>query len=313
MTESLTFAHLTDIHLATRGDSWGSLGSLAGALFAAAVDELNALDDLAFVLITGDVIERGIPPEIERFHALIAPLKCPWHFVPGNHDGYVDPESPDTLPPHEAVARIDPRLADPVPYPRRAYWHRAVGRGIHLIGLDSRVGDDWYGRVGPAQIGWLDETLAAHAADLAIVAAHHPLHRLTALSEQPWWSNFICEDGAEVEAVLDRHPNARLVLSGHHHVNQLRRRGGRLHVHTAALSGYPCAYRVVRVAPEGSGWRVRVETRSPADAGQLKRALDQLLDSDITYRYEPENLTAWAEFAAGGPDDLTFDGVLGSG
>jgi Icc protein len=310
MKQPLTFAHLTDIHLATRSDSWGTLGSLAEQLFATTVSELNAMDDLDFVLITGDVIDQGVPPEIERFHSLLAPLKRPWHFVPGNHDGYIDPASPDTLPPEEAVARIDPRLADPVPYPQRAYWHRTVGPGIHLIGLDSRIGDEWNGRVDAAQIAWLDETLGAHGDDLALVAVHHPLHPLMALDEQPWWSNFICDNGAEVEAVLDRHPNARLVLSGHHHVNQLRRRAGRLHVRTAALSGYPCAYRIVRVAPEGDGWCVRVETRSPADEGQLKRALDKLLDSVTARRYDFDDRMAWAGVAAGGPDDLTFDGVL---
>jgi 3',5'-cyclic-AMP phosphodiesterase len=312
MLSPLTFAHITDVHLAEHGDSWGTLGSLSEHLLAKAIDRFNAQDDVAFVLITGDVLDRATPGELELFNALIGKLRKPWHYVPGNHDGYHDPDSPETLAPQEAVARIDPRLADPAPGPQRAFYSRAVADGLRLIGLDSRLPGTWNGLIGAEQLAWLRAELDACRDDQVIVATHHPLHNLSARNKQPWWSNFICDNGPEVEALLDAHPNVRLVLSGHHHASQLRERRSRLHVSTSALSGYPCAYRTIRLTPgDGPGAvHVQVETVSLADEGTRKQAYDLLVESETAHLYDPADPSAWANFVAGRPQDQGFTGWL---
>ncbi len=316
MTNPISFAHLTDIHLALNGDSWGTLGTLAERLLAETIARLNAQPDLDFVVITGDVVDEATPGEIERFNALIAGLEKPWHFVPGNHDGFRAPNHPDTLGPEEVIPRIDPRLADPPPYPQRVAWSRAVAEGVRLIGLDSRLPGTWNGRIDPEQVAWLRGELDAHRDALVILAVHHPLHNLIARNREPYWSNFICDNGAEVDSLLDAYPNVRMVLSGHHHANQIRRRGNRLHVNTAALTGYPCSYRLIWLAPgenspAGGRWHVQIETRSPADEGTRKLAYDLMLSSEVAYRYNSDDPSAWAEVVAGREEDQAFDGWLG--
>ncbi len=311
MPVSVRFAHITDIHISDSHQSWGTIGTLAEALLARAVVEINAMPDLDFVVFGGDVLDRATSAEAGRFAVIMAALEKPWHFVPGNHDGFVDPNHPDALAPHEAVSLIDPRLSSPRPDAQRAYWSRTVGDGVQLIGLDLRLPDTWNGRIDAAQLGWLREELDAHRDGLVLLAVHHPLHPLTARDIEPWWSNFICDNGEEVEVVLDAHPNVRIVVTGHHHAQQIRRRGGRLHVATGPLGGYPCVYRTIRVMGEPGAWQAQVETHAPATEGELKQALDLLVELAVAARYNPDDPSAWAEVVEGGAAGRTFEGPLG--
>lgn len=306
----LHFAHITDVHISEHEQSWGALGTLAERLLHKAIAQLNTLDDLDFVLFTGDLLDLATPSELERLVAALGDLHKPWHFVPGNHDGYIDPRHPEAYAPHEALPLIDPRLAHPLPEAQRAYWSRPVGEGIRLIGLDSRRPDTWAGEIGVEQMAWLMEELDAHRHELILIAVHHPLHYLTPRNIAPWWSNFICENGQQVEMLLDAFPGVRMVLSGHHHANHISRRGGRLHISTGALGGYPCTYRTIRLEPVRDGWRVQVVTHSPADERERKQALDALLESSIARRFDAHDPSAWAEFVLGKPRDRVFEGVL---
>jgi Icc protein len=310
MTTTLHFAQLTDIHLTEAPHTWGTLGAESGDLLRQSIADLNRMADLDFVLITGDAVDAATSAEIAVFNDIMRGLEKPWHFVPGNHDGYNDPDSPNTLPAHEAVPRIDPRLAEPVPYVQKAYWSRPVKPGVQLIGLDSRMDDTFNGVVDAEQLAWLERELDAHRDKLVLIAVHHPLYNLNPINERGWWRYFICDNGAQVEAVLDRHPDARLVLSGHHHASQIRRRGGRLHVSTGALSGYPCVYRTIRLDRQNSGWHVQIKTHSPANDGLVKKAYDLLVEADVAHQFDPGNPARWADFCAGEPDDHSFDGLL---
>jgi Icc protein len=307
---TLHFAHLTDIHITRNHQTWGTLGELSRSLLCDTIARLNTIPDLDFVLITGDVIDQATEEEIGHFNNLLARLEKPWHFVPGNHDGFIDPAHPDALPPSEAVARLDRRFSPETAGVQQATFSREVGAGVRLIGLDTRRSEDWSGEIGPAQLEWLEAELDVSGDDCVIIALHHPLHNLSPINTREWWSNFVCNNGAEIEVLLDRHPQVKLVISGHHHVQQLKRRGGRLHVCTAALTGYPCVYRLIRVATGGGGYHVAISTHSPADEEALKLNYDLMLEAKISTRYNPGDRTAWARFVAGKDADQSFEGML---
>lgn len=310
MSQSVTLMHITDIHLSIREKSWGTLGALSDQLFRAAIEAANTQADLDAVIITGDVLDGAVPGEVARLNALLADLEKPWHFVPGNHDGYIDPEHPEAYAPHEALPLFDPRLADPSPAAQRAFWSRGLRPGIQLIGLDSRIADDWDGVIDQEQLAWLQSELEARKDDLVIIAVHHPLTPLIDRDTEPWWSNFILSNGAEVETVLDAYPNVKLVLAGHHHLNRIIARQERLHVNTGALGGYPCEYRVIRLEERAGRWWASIKTESPADAGQIKLAEDMLAESGTAARYHPDDTGKWAVMVYGSPADRAFEGWL---
>lgn len=314
MNPTLNFAHVTDIHLSEREHSGGIIVGLAPRLMRECIAHLNALDDLDFVLITGDVLDIASPGEARTFLEIIGGLNKPWHLLPGNHDGFIDPNYPDALRPHQAVALLDPRLADPPPVPQRAFWSRTLAPGVQLIALDTRLADDWSGVVTQPQIDWLEAQLEVHRGEQVIVATHHPLHRLGPHNTRGRLHKFICSNGADVEAVLDRYPNAGLVVSGHHHTNHLslvdHGRGERLRIVTAALSSYPCSYRTIRLAASGDGWRVDIQTHSTADADVLQSTFQMASTAAIAQEFNPKDPTAWPTFCAGRPEDLSYSGLL---
>jgi 3',5'-cyclic-AMP phosphodiesterase len=312
MANSVHFAHLTDIHISERKQSWSTVSTLAAELFTEAVRLLNQIDDLDFVMVTGDVLDTASRAEVSQFRDIIGALNKTWYFIPGNHDGFIDPNFPNALLPEQAVALIDPRMAEPTPYVQHGWWSRAIGPGVRLIGLDSRLAETWAGVVSQPQMDWLKGELDQHTNDLVILTVHHPLHALGEHNFRGRFPNFICSNGAEVEALLDHYPNVKLVLSGHHHANHISfsKGGKRLHVCTTALSGYQCIFRTIRLTPVDSGWHISVMTHSTATPQELQKAYEVAMADNMAREYNPDNPAAWVDFCAGRPEDLTFDGVL---
>jgi 3',5'-cyclic AMP phosphodiesterase CpdA len=313
MTTSIFFAHITDVHVSERAQPFSTVSTLAPQLLAEAVQMINGMPDLDFVMITGDVIDTASRSEVEKYNAIISNLDKPWHFIPGNHDGFVDLKFPGAFLPDEAVVLIDPRMAEPTPYAQHSAWSRAVADGIQLIGLDSRLAEDWSGIVSEEQLGWLRAELDQHVDDLVILAVHHPLHALGEHNFRGRFTKFICTNGAEVEALLDSYPNVKLVLSGHHHANHLSLANGqgRLHICTTALSGYQCIFRTIRLTQSNAGWHAHVQTHSTARPEDLQHAYEVAMADSMAREYNPENPAAWVDFCAGRPEDLNFDGLLG--
>jgi 3',5'-cyclic AMP phosphodiesterase CpdA len=51
-----------------------------------ALDRINDREDIAFIIVTGDLTENGLQKEFELFHGLMAGSKKPYLTVIGNHD-----------------------------------------------------------------------------------------------------------------------------------------------------------------------------------------------------------------------------------
>ena len=71
------FAHVTDIHV---GASTG-LEDLK-----ATVSDINTLDNIEFVILSGDITEMGTDEEFLAAKSELDKLNKPWYIVPGNHD-----------------------------------------------------------------------------------------------------------------------------------------------------------------------------------------------------------------------------------
>ncbi len=74
---SFTFALVTDTHVGTKTGEED---------LRRTVSDINSLNDIAFVLVSGDVTEFGSDEEIITAKRLLDGLKVPYYVVPGNHD-----------------------------------------------------------------------------------------------------------------------------------------------------------------------------------------------------------------------------------
>lgn len=73
------FAFVTDLHI-------GSPNGAPEEDLRRTVRDIVAMNDIAFVLLTGDITELGTNEEIALAKAILDSLDVPWYIIPGNHD-----------------------------------------------------------------------------------------------------------------------------------------------------------------------------------------------------------------------------------
>src|SRR6476659_848611 len=73
------FAFLSDTHI-------GSPDGKAEEDLRRTVAEINRMNDIAFVVITGDITELGTNEEIRRAKQILDELRFHYYIIPGNHD-----------------------------------------------------------------------------------------------------------------------------------------------------------------------------------------------------------------------------------
>jgi len=73
----ICFAHVTDTHV--------GCGTGAEDLIRV-VNDINTIDSIDFVILSGDITEFGSDNELEEAKTIISKLNKPWYIIPGNHD-----------------------------------------------------------------------------------------------------------------------------------------------------------------------------------------------------------------------------------
>jgi len=195
----LLIAQISDLHIKPPGIlAYGQVDTAAA--LARAVAALNRFAPRPdFVAISGDLVDTPRSDEYDHLRKLLAPLQIPFAAVPGNHDDR---------------AMLRGAFADqPYAAPRGALnITRAVGE-LDLMLLDSTVPGAPHGTLDPETLRWLDATLAASSTRPALLFLHHPpfVAGITHMDVQN------LRNAADLGAILQRHPRARLVAAGHVH------------------------------------------------------------------------------------------------
>lgn len=72
-----SFALVTDTHIGSNG---------ADIDLRRTVDDINCIDSISFVIVSGDVTEFGSDKELRLAKVILDRLDKPWYIIPGNHD-----------------------------------------------------------------------------------------------------------------------------------------------------------------------------------------------------------------------------------
>ncbi len=184
---------------------------------------VNGLQDVAAVLVTGDIADHGQPAEYEQAVEL---LKSPHPLVscPGNHDV------------REAYEQV---------LLGRAPTGGPVNAVLELDGLlvamcdSSRPGRN-DGLLEDETLDWLDSTLTA-ADHPAVVCFHHP----PVVLHSPLLDAIRLENADRLSVFLDNHPEVLAVLVGHAHTAATSTFAGR------PLVVAPGVVSTLRLPPEG--------------------------------------------------------------
>ena len=198
-TRPILIAQISDLHIKPPGVLAYRQVDTATAL-TRCVAELNRFVPRPdFVAISGDLVDTPRAKEYDHLKTLLAPLEIPSAAVPGNHD--------DRAPlraafPHQAYASADGALN----------IARAVG-DLDLLLLDSSVPDAAHGMLEPDTLRWLDDRLGDSTTRPALLFLHHPPF-VTGIAHMDRQN---LRNAADLAAIVQRHPRARLVAAGHVH------------------------------------------------------------------------------------------------
>lgn len=165
-------------------------GTLQAVL--ASVRELPASPDL--LLLTGDLSQDETQGSYERLVALLRPHAVPTYWLPGNHDVPVVMEQ---------VLCESPLSTD------KSFQ---VGNW-HFILLSTQASGRVEGHLTPASLAWLETELQQHPDRPTLIALHHPPCSIGSA----WMDAIGLQDPQALYAVLDRHPQVKLVIFGHIH------------------------------------------------------------------------------------------------
>ncbi len=180
--QNFRFAQMTDIHLSPGNKEHEE--DLRNS-----IQEINAEEGVDFVLITGDISEKGDRETLKRAKELFDTLEPPYYIVMGNHETKWS-DSGCTA------------WQEVFGYERFQMEHK----GVHFLGFNTgplmRMA---YGHVVPQDLSWLDEELGKLPKDApAIIVTHYPL------------MDGDVDNWYQVTDVLRKY-NVRLCVGGHYH------------------------------------------------------------------------------------------------
>jgi len=207
----MLIAQLSDPHVRPDGVLYQDVAD-SNAQFAAAIAQLHALDPRPdLVLLSGDLVDKGMPSEYAKLRELLDGLEIPALVIPGNHDdrdvfrnafrdhGYL----PSAGPMHYAVGTHGP---------------------VRIVALDVTLPGLHHGAIDDAGARWLDEKLAEEPARPTIVMMHQPPFA----TGIPYLDPYACRGGERLAAVVSRHRQVERIVCGHVHRFMLLRFGERL-------------------------------------------------------------------------------------
>ena len=160
-----------------------------------------------------------------------------------------------------------------------AYYVHDPVPGIRFVVLDTtNPGGYADGSVGARQLAWLDERLAEAPDRMVVIASHHGLSTLTndAPPDAAAGADLPRHLADDVAAVLHRHPNVVLWVSGHTHVNRVTPRpgpsGGFWEMSTSSIAEWPVQARLVELGRDADGRPVVratcLDSAAPADPSE---------------------------------------------
>ncbi|MBD2326190.1 3',5'-cyclic-AMP phosphodiesterase [Alkalinema sp. FACHB-956] len=199
----LKIVQLTDTHL-FRERNQNLIGLPTADSLENVVKQVMQLPSLPdFMLLTGDLSQDGSLVSYEQVYDSLHGLNIPIYWLPGNHD---------CLENMVPILTQAPFLGDK--QFKQGNWH--------FILLNSQIPGEVPGYLSQETLDWLDRQLSQQAETPALLSLHHPPFSL----DTAWLDNSALQNPDDLFAVIDRHPQVKLVLFGHIHQEfQLERKG----------------------------------------------------------------------------------------
>ncbi len=162
------------------------------------------------IVISGDLTDCGLMAEYAELRRMLRRYLAgiPLYLIPGNHDRR------DNF--RQGLAEFPGVVADP-----EFVQYVVDDLPVRLVMLDSVVPGAGHGLLCPQRLAWLEGRLAEAPTKPTFVVLHHP----PILCGLPTYDSINLRNGAELGALLARHPQVERILCGHHHRSMTGRLG----------------------------------------------------------------------------------------
>ncbi len=294
-----TFALISDPHITIANPETGwtsppidtepTLYAESVELLEAAVETINALPDIDFILCAGDLTKDSEPYNHDRARELLSRFHKPVYCVSGNHD---QPRPAKLRPRNMLDPDVVPVTTPEIPQlygdfgfkdPQRTAYSCDPTPDLHLIALCSAKPDEDRGYISPATLSWLENDLAAQRdpqRETILMLHHSIIDHVPNESVNPGFSWFHVENSPQLKALLRKY-NVRLTLSGHLHMQDIKLEDGLYNIATASLAGYPHAFRVMTTRPGAIDIRSHLLRSIPSQPDLQAYSLQSTADSFV--------------------------------
>ena len=241
----LHFVQVSDTHLqyAYAKDAERLLGS-SEKLLTAAVNEINEIKDLDFVLATGDLVDVPEEKLVNKFIEITMSLKYPLYVLLGNHDVSVN----GGLGKKGFIKKFT-KLENATSFTENmTYYSFSPNEKFTIICLDGTTDKTVtaHGQIDDKQLEWLKNELEANIGKYVIVALHFPI-----IEPYRSESHFILEpDRTKLLDVINSYKNVIGVFTGHYHAARLLKIKNKIHNSCPAVVQWPNAFREITISQE---------------------------------------------------------------
>lgn len=300
----LNFVQISDTHISEKDDTNYKALSSSRELLRDAIEQVNGIRPVDFVMFTGDMVNEPDKESYIDFFKELTRLKYPALMAFGNHDirqiPSVSEDAPDEVKKYltkdEAIRII--KACNPFYIFDKSYYAFSPRRQYRVIVLDTTVDDTITanGRLSDEAAAFLKEEIDGHKDKVILIFEHHPVvepfksahHRI-----------LNAESYLDILKQYKRTPIA--IFSGHYHAAKIAKHGNIIHVSTPSLVTYPNAFRYVKITNyddrtifnfkffETNLIDVRKKSKLNALAAATLRGLPSDHDVEITVRKSRDN------------------------
>ena len=242
--KTITIAQLTDIHIGC-----GKTGDTQEAMrhFKEAISEINARNDIDFVALTGDNIDKSNPKDLKAFCIEARAINKPYYIIMGNHDAHKIGGIPKDIYMHWINKSNKYQKTDSMSY------EFPVSKDIQAVFLDGVVPNipSAHGYFSEDTLAWFRKVLKQNKHKKVIVFQHFPV---VPPRDEPTRTVL---HATEYGNLLLLNNNVLLVASGHYHQGKVQvDENGITHISTPSLLS-EAQYAIIKITYDDEAIFVR--------------------------------------------------------
>lgn len=225
----IRFVQVSDAHFTKEND-------YSRRVLESAVKDINKLDNVSFVIFSGDNINDPDPGDVAAFTRIANKLDVPYYLIIGNHDVFKSNGLSK-----ERYFEIVKQNNFLFKYKTPNYVFKKGEFVFIVVDGAKEVIPGTTGYFKANTLEWLDKQLTKYAKKPVIICQHFPL-----LAPKPSTSHGTYKAGEYLE-LLKKHSNVIALISGHFHMNSEKMQDGIYHINSPSLLALPNQYKIIDV------------------------------------------------------------------